>query len=61
MWQGFRNLAMTTKVCLIGIKTERWQKRPLLLPRGKGVCVKPAFRKLAKRLRYWTSVVENDL
>jgi hypothetical protein len=27
---------MTTKVRLIGIKTERWQKRSLLLPRGRG-------------------------
>ena len=27
---------MTTKVRLIGIRTERWQKKPLLLPRGRG-------------------------
>jgi hypothetical protein len=30
-----RNLTMTIKVRLIWIKTERWQKRSLLLPRGR--------------------------
>jgi len=42
---------MTTKVRLIGIKTERWQKSSLILPRGRGYA----------RLRYWTSVVEFSL
>ncbi len=32
---GYSNLAMTTNVCLIRIKTERWQKR---------ICAKPTFR-----------------